>query len=76
MCATFLEIVKMVSTMIRFGMASYHSVREVLGSILWSVKSDTVVNGSPPLRRFCAAWTLSRRDGPATRFTLRQNAAS
>ena len=34
-------------------------MREVLGLIPGLVKSDTVANGSPPLRRFCVGQALA-----------------
>ena len=57
--------------------SSWISVREVRGLLTWLVKSGQ--NGSPPLRRIfwsCVAQAPSRRDGHATRFTLRRNTAS
>ena len=45
---------------------TWPSMQQVWGSILGLVKSDSVANGSPPLRRFfrsCVAQALSRGDG-------------
>ena len=45
---------------------------EVLGSVPGPVKSDTVVNGSPLLQRFCVTQTLSHGDGPlVTRYCVK-----
>ena len=44
------------------------SAHEVLGSIIGPVKSDTVTHSSSPLRRFCVAQALYRRDRIVTCF--------
>ena len=45
---------------------------EALGSITVTVKSDTVANGSPPLRRFVLPKRCAAEIGHDTGYTLRR----